>query len=67
MKTIDDLAADAAYLGGAIRALDTVLYHHLNTNMTVDKINEINGMVEMIKYFSKKHEAEMDDYSIEGD
>lgn len=67
MKTIDDLVADAAYLGGAIRALDTVLYHHLNTNMTVDKINEINGMVEMIKCFSEKHEAELDDYSVKGD
>ncbi|MGM0124890.1 hypothetical protein IGI37_002284 [Enterococcus sp. AZ194] len=67
MKNIDDLAADAAYLGGAIRALDTVLYHHLNTSMTVDKINEINGMVEMIKCFSEKHEIEIDAYSMEGE
>lgn len=50
--------------------MDTVLYHHLNTNMTVDKINEINeinGMIEMIKCFSAKHEAELDDYSVKGD
>lgn len=59
-KNFDLLTADANYIEGAIKALETFIFYRINDNKAVkNEIDELNGLVTAIKLLSEKHANEM--------
>ncbi|MBO0476178.1 hypothetical protein DOK76_03795 [Vagococcus sp. DIV0080] len=64
---VDLITADANQLSNAIKALETYIYCQFNSSdITVEDINKINGLIASIKLLAEKHADEMVDFSIGG-